>query len=67
MRVSKGSESTKKIVVSGEIIEQVKEFCYLGSILSDDARCHREIKRRIAMEKEAFSRRKELGPTKGRI
>src|SRR6218665_654554 len=37
MRVSKGSESTMKIVVAGEIIEQVKEFCYLESMISDDA------------------------------
>ena len=54
------------IIVTGTkiltVIEQVKEFCYLGlgSLLSDDARCHREIKRRIAMEKEAFYRRKDL-------
>src|SRR6218665_3159705 len=26
-----------KIVVAVEIIEQVKEFCYLGSMISDDA------------------------------
>src|SRR6218665_2038082 len=26
-----------KIVVAGEIIEQLKEFCYLGSMISDDA------------------------------
>jgi len=29
-------------------------------MISDDARCHREIKRRIAMGKEAFYRKKEL-------
>src|SRR6218665_3323182 len=34
-----------KIVVAGEIIEQVKEFCYLGSMISDDAT---EKSRRIA-------------------
>ena len=45
MRVNKGSESAMKIVFAGEIIEQVKEFCYLGSMISDDARCQREIKR----------------------
>src|SRR6218665_1214111 len=28
LRVSKGSESAMKIVFAGEIIEQVKEFCY---------------------------------------
>ena len=37
LRVSKGSESTMKIVFAGEIIEQVKEFCYLGNMISDDA------------------------------
>ena len=37
LRVSKGSESAMKIVFVGEIIEQVKEFCYLGNMISDDA------------------------------
>ena len=37
LRVSKGSESAMKIVFAGEIIEQVKEFCYLGNMISDDA------------------------------
>ena len=35
--LSKGSESAMKIVFAGEIIEQVKEFCYLGNMSSDDA------------------------------
>src|SRR6218665_763842 len=46
LRVSKGSESDMKIVFAGGIIEQVKEFCYLGNMISET--CHREIKRRIA-------------------
>src|SRR6218665_3929605 len=29
--------SAMKIVFAGEIIEQVKEFCYLGNMISDDA------------------------------
>ena len=37
LRVSKGSEPAMKIVFAGEIIEQVKEFCYLGNMISDDA------------------------------
>ena len=37
LRVSKGSESAMKIIFAGEIIEQVKEFCYLGNMISDDA------------------------------
>src|SRR6218665_201403 len=61
MRVRKGSESAMSFhLVAGKIIEQVKEFCYLRSMISNDVRCHREIKRKIAMGKEAFSRRKEL-------
>jgi len=38
MKISKGTESTMKIVVAEEIIEQIKEFCYLGNLISDDAR-----------------------------
>ena len=37
LRVSKGSESAMKIVFTEEIIEQVKEFCYLGNMIPDDA------------------------------
>src|SRR6218665_2675558 len=29
--------SAMKIVFAGEIIEPVKEFCYLGNMISDDA------------------------------
>src|SRR6218665_2142922 len=41
-------------------IEQVTEFCYLGNLISSDAKCHKEIMKRIAMGKEAFTKRKEL-------
>ena len=49
-----------KITIDGKEIKQVTEFCYLGSLISDDAKCHTEIKKRIAMGKEAFTKRKEL-------
>src|SRR6218665_2363074 len=48
------------IVIEGERIEEVKEFCYLGSMISNDAKCHGSPRRRIAMGKEAFLKRKEL-------
>src|SRR6218665_234428 len=32
----------------------------LGSVITTDAKCHREIRRRIAIGKEAFSNRREL-------
>ena len=49
-----GEEENVKITIDGEEIEQVTEFCYLGSLISSDAKCHKEIKNRIAMGKEAF-------------
>ena len=60
MKISKEKETTICIKINGEEIEQVTEFCYLGSVISSDAKCHKEIRRRIAMGKEAFLKRKEL-------
>src|SRR5688572_26428262 len=66
LKISKGKETAVRIHIGGKQIEQVKEFCYLGSMITTDAKCHREIKRRIAKGKEAFSNRRELvrGETK---
>ena len=41
-------------------MEQVSNFKYLGTMVSDDGRCLNEIKCRIGMAKEAFGQRKEL-------
>jgi hypothetical protein len=43
-------------------VENVEEFnfLYLGSMITNDARCKREIKTRIAMAKAAFNRNKTL-------
>src|SRR3984885_9688321 len=62
MKISReaNGEKNMKITINGEVIEQVTEFCYLGSLISEDAKCHKEIKKRIAMGKEAFTKRKEL-------
>ena len=38
----------------------MEEYCYLGSLITTDAKCHKEIRRRIAMGKEAFAKRREL-------
>jgi len=38
-------------------LENVECFKYLGSLLTNDGRCTREIKSRIAMEKAAFSKK----------
>lgn len=41
-------ESTKVVEVDGESLENVEEFVYLGSLLTWDNDCGKEIKRRIA-------------------
>ena len=43
-------------------LENMKCFKYLGSMLRDDGRCTCEIKARIAMEKDAFNKKKNLLP-----
>lgn len=61
MRISREEEEvTEKIKINGEEVEQVKSFCYLGSMITTDARCQSDIKRRIAMGKDAFTKRGEL-------
>jgi retron-type reverse transcriptase len=37
MRISRGGAETVRITLNGEIIEQVKSFCYLGSTITEDA------------------------------
>jgi len=41
-------------------LENVESFKYLGSILTNDGRCTREIKCRIAMAKAAFNKKRTL-------
>ena len=42
--------------VKDKIIKQISAFNYLGSTMSEDSRCVREVKRRIALAKSAFSK-----------
>ena len=41
-------------------IKQVNWFSYLGSLITADGRCYKEIKRRIAMSRETFSKLKNI-------
>ena len=52
--------SNINVSINDERLEQVREFKYLGSTISEDGRCRREITYRIAMAKQAFNKRKEL-------
>ena len=48
------------ILIEGQKVEQVATFNYLGSIMSEDGRCVNEIRARIAMAKDASTKRIEL-------
>jgi len=43
-------------------LENVKSFKYLGSMLTNDARCTCEIKHRIAIAKAAFNKKRVFFP-----
>jgi len=60
MKVSRVTGDKINILINGKKIDQVQSFKYLGSTLTEDGRCESEIKIRIALAKEAFSKRKEL-------
>ena len=61
MVVTKNEQSPKiNISINNHNIEQVDQFNYLGSMISQDARCGIEIKRRIILAKNAFSNIRNL-------
>ena len=49
-----------KIKSQGEEIKQVEKFKYLGYVLTSDGRCDTEIKKRIAIAKDSFSKMKPI-------
>ena len=55
---------TVRITVDQKQLENVEYFSYLSSTVKNDARCTSEIKRRIAMAKAAFDRKKTLSTSK---
>jgi len=63
MRISR-QPSPVTIMINQKQLENVECFKYLGSMLTNDARCTREIKSRIAMAKAAFSKKKTLFTSK---
>ena len=60
MVVSRNEGRTVKIKIDDQEIEQVSNFKYLGSLISEDGRCLIDVKTRIALAKDAFNKRKEF-------
>jgi hypothetical protein len=63
MRISR-QPSPMKIMIDQKQLENVEYFNYLGSMITNDARCTCEIKSRIAMAKAAFNKKKTLFTSK---
>ena len=59
MRMSTVEGRTMKITVNGQNLEGVKQFCYLGSLVTEDCRSCHDV-RRIALGKEAFNKKSDL-------
>jgi hypothetical protein len=53
-----------KIMIDQKQLQNVEYFNYLGSVITNDARCTREIKSRIAMAKAAFKKKNTFLPAK---
>ena len=60
MRISRKEESKTTIKRDGVKLEQVKQFSYLGSKITEDCKSHSEIRRRIILGKEAFNKNNEF-------
>ena len=60
MRMSTVEGRTMKITVNGQNLERVKQFCYLGSLVTEDCRSCHDVRRRIALEKEVFNKKSDL-------
>jgi hypothetical protein len=59
MRISR-QPSPIKIMIDQKQLENLEYFSYLGSMITNDARCTREIKSGIAMAKAVFNKKKTL-------
>ena len=60
MRISRNEGRKITISIAGEKLEQVKQFNYLGSTITEDCKSQGEIRRRIILGKEAYNKNKEL-------
>ena len=60
MVISKTEGKKVEIKVGQRQVQQVEQFKYLGSVITGDGRCSKEIKCRIAIAKQALTKNKKL-------
>lgn len=51
-----GNDENTVLLIDAVKVNQVNNFKYVGSFLTDDCRCEKEAKARIGIGKEAFAR-----------
>src|SRR3984893_15745544 len=56
MVISKNDSPSCELYLEGTLIKQIQEFIYLGSVITKSGKWDPEIKRRIALAKDAFQR-----------
>jgi len=60
MVINKSRDTQCSVMVDGNILEQVSQYKYLGSWVTEDGRCDLDVKTRIGMAKDAFWKHKQL-------
>jgi len=58
--ISKSGNTSCNITVDNTPVEQVAQYKYLGSLITEDGKCDMDIKTRIGMAKDTFLKHKEL-------
>jgi len=56
MRVYKAGGKKMKIMINGRTVKPVRQFTYLGSVITENCKRYEEVKRRITIGKEVFSK-----------
>jgi len=64
MCISRQGKSKVKIYIDGQLLEQVQQFRYLGSLITEDGYCDKEIRSRIGLAKVKFMERKKIQTSK---
>ena len=60
MMVCRNETPDVRIVVNGQVLEQVKKFKYLDQWITDDGRCECEIKNRKEFPRSTFIKMKDV-------
>jgi len=60
MCISRQGKTKVKIYIDRQLLEQLQQFRYLGSLITEDGYCDKEIRSRIGLAKVKFIERKKI-------